>query len=118
MVRRAFSGLSTDRLCASADAAQANPARARSTTRRLSDERMLEGLRLLLLARGLLNEDIIDEAEDLPCTATYKKRFGGLGRAYELTGYTDRPAQRRRDGFMVGNVRKLPTRFTPHGARH
>lgn len=34
---------------------------ARSTTRRVSNERMLEGLRPLLIARGVLNEDIIDE---------------------------------------------------------
>lgn len=80
---------------------------ARSTTRRLSNERMLEALRQLLLARGLLTEDIIDEAEDLPCAATYKKRFGGLKHAYELIGYNNRLARRRRDGFMIDGIRKL-----------
>jgi hypothetical protein len=87
---------------------QSKPQRiARSTTRSLSDERMLESLRQLLMTRGLLNGDIIDESKDVPCSHTYRNRFGGLKRAYQLIGYTDRVTRRRRDGFTAGVVRKL-----------
>ena len=57
------------------DAAQAI---IQSRSRRLSDEDILERLRGLYQARGSLSGLIIDEAEDLPSSSTYRARFGSL----------------------------------------
>jgi hypothetical protein len=62
--------------------------------RRLSDQEMLSRLTGLYTARGYLSGMIIDEAEDLPSSSTYRSRFGSLGRAYQLIGFTpDRDCQ-------------------------
>lgn len=55
---------------------------------RLSDGEMLDGLKLLLKARGYLSGLIIDEMELLPSSSSYRGRFGSLMRAYTLMGYT------------------------------
>ena len=55
---------------------------------RMSDEEMLERLRKLYARRGYLSGIIIDEAEDLPSSGMYQRRFGSLYRAYELIGFT------------------------------
>lgn len=60
--------------------------RARST--RLSDGEMLDGLKLLLKARGYLSGLVIDETELLPSSSSYRGRFGSLVQAYKLIGYT------------------------------
>jgi DNA invertase Pin-like site-specific DNA recombinase len=57
-------------------------------SRRMSEEDMLHRLRTLYQARGRLSGLIIDEAEDLPSSSTYSARFGSLGRAYQLVGFT------------------------------
>ncbi len=57
-------------------------------SRRVSDEDMLERLRQLYHSRGALSGLIIDEANDLPSSSTYRSRFGSLGRAYQLVGFT------------------------------
>jgi DNA invertase Pin-like site-specific DNA recombinase len=67
------------------DAAQAI---IQNRSRRMSEEDMLERLRTLYQARGHLSGLIIDEAEDLPSSSTYSARFGSLGRAYQLVGFT------------------------------
>jgi len=67
------------------DAAQAI---IQSRSRRMSEEDMLDRLRSLYQARGHLSGLIIDEAEDLPSSSTYGARFGSLGRAYQLVGFT------------------------------
>lgn len=67
------------------DAAQAI---IQSRSRRMSEEDMLDRLRTLYQARGHLSGLIIDEAEDLPSSSTYSARFGSLGRAYQLVGFT------------------------------
>ncbi len=52
---------------------------------------MLARLRILLLERhGKLSGILIDEAEDMPSSSVYASRFGGLHRAYELIGWSDR----------------------------
>ncbi len=56
--------------------------------RRLSDDDMLSRLTALYQARGHLSGMIIDEAGDLPSSSTYRSRFGSLGRAYQLIGFT------------------------------
>jgi DNA invertase Pin-like site-specific DNA recombinase len=63
---------------------------------RLSNERLLECLRQLLLTRGFLNELVVNQSADLPCATTYRNRFGGLHRAYELIGYVKRNKKGRR----------------------
>ena len=67
------------------DAAQAI---IQNRSRRMSEEDMLDRLRTLYQARGHLSGLIIDEAEDLPSSSTYSARFGSLGRAYQLVGFT------------------------------
>lgn len=59
-----------------------------SRSHRVSDEDMLHGLQTLYHARGHLSGLIIDEAEGLPSSSTYSARFGSLGRAYQLVGFT------------------------------
>ena len=57
-------------------------------SRRMSDDEMIQQLKALYQARGRLSGLIIDEAEGLPSSATYSSRFGSLGRAYQLVGFT------------------------------
>jgi DNA invertase Pin-like site-specific DNA recombinase len=59
-----------------------------SRSRRMSNEEMIQQLKALYLARGHLSGLIIDEADDLPSSTTYSSRFGSLGRAYQLVGFT------------------------------
>jgi hypothetical protein len=49
---------------------------------------MLDRLRTRYQARGHLSGLIIDETDDLPSSSTYSARFGSLGRAYQLVGFT------------------------------
>lgn len=67
------------------DAAQAI---IQNRSRRMSEEDMLDCLKTLYQARGHLSGLIIDEAADLPSSSTYSARFGSLGRAYQLVGFT------------------------------
>ena len=55
---------------------------------KLSNEEMLEALKLLLQDRRYLSGLIIDETERLPSSSAYQSRFGSLPRAYELVGFT------------------------------
>jgi DNA invertase Pin-like site-specific DNA recombinase len=57
-------------------------------SRRVSDNEMLERLKILYQERGALSGLIIDEAEGLPSSSTYSTRFGSLVRAYQLVGFT------------------------------
>src|SRR5207302_10873295 len=70
------------------DAAQATVSR--RNRRRLPDAEMLDRLRELCAQRGTLSSVVIDEANELPSSAAYSLRFGGLMRAYQLVGYTGR----------------------------
>lgn len=54
---------------------------------RLTDEEMLERLRRVLEANGLLSGLIIDEVDDCPSSSAYQSRFGSLLRAYGLVGF-------------------------------
>lgn len=54
---------------------------------RLSDEEMLDGLRLALEKHGYLSGVVIDEAGHLPSSSAYQSRFGSLLRAYRLVGF-------------------------------
>lgn len=57
---------------------------------RLTDEQMLNLLKGLFAQQGALSGIIIDEAEGLPSSSSYRSRFGSLLRAYSLVGYTPR----------------------------
>lgn len=54
---------------------------------RIDDEQMLVLLRELLTRAGTLSGLIIDEQENMPSSASYKDRFGGLIPAYKLVGF-------------------------------
>jgi DNA invertase Pin-like site-specific DNA recombinase len=56
----------------------------------LTDDDLLARLRILLERQGKLSGMLIDEAEDMPSSSVYASRFGGLHRAYELIGWSDR----------------------------
>jgi DNA invertase Pin-like site-specific DNA recombinase len=56
----------------------------------LTDDDLLARLRILLERCGKLSGILIDEAEDMPSSSMYASRFGGLHRAYELIGWSDR----------------------------
>ena len=53
-----------------------------------SRKQLLDALRRLWRKRGFLSRKLIDEAEDMPTSNTYQRRFGGVLPAYELIGYT------------------------------
>ena len=57
---------------------------------RLSDEEMLSLLRRLHERHDGLSGLIIDEAEGMPSSSSYRSRFGSLLRAYSLVGYRPR----------------------------
>jgi hypothetical protein len=59
-----------------------------SRHRHLSDEELLDRLRILLQHCGRLSGILIDESEDMPSSSCYCSRFGSLPRAYELIGWT------------------------------
>ena len=52
-----------------------------------TDEELLERLRRLYQNQGTLSSVVIDQAPDLPGATALSKRFGGLGRVYELIGF-------------------------------
>jgi DNA invertase Pin-like site-specific DNA recombinase len=52
-----------------------------------SDEEILEMLRGLLALKGRLSLRLIHNCPEAPSPSTYRHRFGGLRRAYELIGY-------------------------------
>lgn len=55
---------------------------------KLSDAEMLEKLRKLLDAKGMLSGLIIDESDDCPSSSAYCSRFGSLLNTYTLINYT------------------------------
>ena len=60
----------------------------RERNRRFTNEEMLERLKRLFEHHGFLSGLIIDEAENMPSSGSYQRRFGSLVRAYELIGFT------------------------------
>jgi hypothetical protein len=59
-----------------------------SRRRRHPDAAMLQLLRALYEKTGWLSQRTIDGAAGVPSTTAYRSRFGSLGRAYQLIGYT------------------------------
>jgi hypothetical protein len=56
--------------------------------RRMSDEELLNHLKILFESQGKVSGLMIDEMEGMPSSAVYRHRFGSLVRAYHLIGYT------------------------------
>jgi len=55
--------------------------------RRFSDEEMLARLKDLAKRHALLSSQLIDAADEMPSSASYRARFGSLINAYRLAGY-------------------------------
>ncbi|MEI9979919.1 MAG: recombinase family protein [Edaphobacter sp.] len=72
----------------------------------LSDQELLDRLRLLLQRYGRLSGILIDESEDTPSSSCYCSRFGSLPRAYELIGWTP-----ERDYAYIEINRKLRRKY-------
>jgi DNA invertase Pin-like site-specific DNA recombinase len=70
--------------------------------RRVSDEELLNRLRILLEHQGKVSGLLIDEMEGMPSSAVYRHRFGSLVRAYQLIGYTP-----ERDFSFIETNRRL-----------
>jgi DNA invertase Pin-like site-specific DNA recombinase len=60
----------------------------RERNRRYSDAEMLDRLRGLFQRHGYLSGLVIDEADSMPASGAYQRRFGSLVRAYQLVGFT------------------------------
>jgi len=59
----------------------------RERNRKFTDEEMLERLKRLFDHHGYLSGLIINEANSMPSSGSYQRRFGSLIRAYELIGF-------------------------------
>lgn len=88
-------------------------------TGNLSDENLLDRLRLLLSREGRLSLRLIKNSSDIPSPSTYRNRFGSLRGAYQMIGY-GRPEQfgpidlrRRTQALREELVAKLAEAF-PH----
>jgi DNA invertase Pin-like site-specific DNA recombinase len=53
-----------------------------------SDEELLDKLRSILAKNGRITVGLINQTPGTPSTITYRRRFGTLGHAYELIGYS------------------------------
>jgi recombinase len=75
-------------------------------TRRLSNEQVLERLRLLLKKKERLNARIINESSLTPSTSAYEGRFVSLDKVYKLIGYkrTDTHMLRQRSRTHMLNM--------------
>jgi len=56
-------------------------------SRKLSDEEMLERLKVIYKKHGRVSGILINETEDMPSSSAYSSRFGSLIRAYRMVGY-------------------------------
>ncbi|WP_324291040.1 recombinase family protein [Asticcacaulis sp. SL142] len=59
----------------------------RERNRKFTDADMLTRLKALHERQGWLSGILIDETDDMPSSAVYAYRFGGLTQAYKLIGY-------------------------------
>jgi hypothetical protein len=80
-----------------------------SRTVRKTDEQLLEGLRDLLVKKGKLNQNLINEAPGMPTARTYWYRFGSVRRATELIGYDWLNRRRASDAEMLDELRSVLT---------
>jgi DNA invertase Pin-like site-specific DNA recombinase len=73
------------------------------TTRRLSNDQLLDALTGLYRAHGYLTRQLINAAEGVPSGGTYARRFGSLEQAYERIGlpwfFPNRPPRKPHRNF-------------------
>lgn len=55
----------------------------------ITDDQLIDHLKRLLNAHGYLSVRLIDADQQVPAKNFYRRRFGGLRRAYALAGYFD-----------------------------
>lgn len=93
-----------------------------TNAKRLNSEEMLVRLRSCLAKHGNLTTDIIDDAQELPCSRTYQDRFGSIEQAYKLIGYSSgrafRPSNKRQSLALTtrfGVIRQIIEMLTSAG---
>lgn len=69
-----------------------------------TDLEMIEGLKRVLAREGRLSVEIIAAAADVPHPEVYRRRFGGMRRAYALAGYQPNPHQDRMMDALGGQT--------------
>ena len=74
--------------------------------RRFSDDELIERLKTLAQNHPTLSASVIDAAENLPTSSTFRTRFGSLIRAYRLAGVTP-----NRDYRYIEVNRRLRTMY-------
>jgi DNA invertase Pin-like site-specific DNA recombinase len=90
---------------------------------RISEEEMLARLHKVLLKKGSLSGPIIDMAPGLPCSLTYRRRFGTFRNLYRLIGYNntkyweDRQAYQRWANLNLRHAALLREAFEKAGRR-
>lgn len=67
---------------------------------RISEEEMLARLRKVLLKKGSLSGPIIDTTPGLPCSYTYRRRFGTFRNLYRLIGYNNTKYWEKRQAYQ------------------
>jgi DNA invertase Pin-like site-specific DNA recombinase len=81
------------------------------TTRRLSNNQLLEALTGLYRAHGYLTRQLINAAEGIPSAGTYARRFGSLEGAYEQIGlpwfFPNRPPRKPHRNFKHRSRKQL-----------
>jgi DNA invertase Pin-like site-specific DNA recombinase len=81
------------------------------TTRRQTNDQLLDALRGLYRTHGYLTRNVINAAEGVPSTGTYVRRFGSLEKAYELIGlpwfFPNRPPRKPHRNFKHRSRKQL-----------
>jgi DNA invertase Pin-like site-specific DNA recombinase len=81
------------------------------TTRRLSNDQLLDALTGLYRAHGYLTRQLINAAEGVPSAGTYARRFGNLEGAYEEIGlpwfFPNRPPRKPHQNFKHRSRKQL-----------
>ena len=79
-------------------------ARRRRSSRRFSDDEMLQRLKELLRCKGRLTRELIDRDRESPSSELYRRRFGSLEAVYGLVGYE--PTGRQASGCHALSLRR------------
>jgi hypothetical protein len=78
----------------------------------LSDEEMLQALRLVWREHGRLTREVVSSSKTVPSISAYQLRFGSLSQAYRLIGFTpDAASVRARRSPLVVSDKCLLTQL-------
>ena len=78
-----------------------------SLTLHKTNEQILDELRALLKAKGMLSAKIIDATPGMASARTIRERFGGVRRAFELIGYSWKNQGQKSNEEMLDHLRSL-----------